>query len=145
MADDPQKLAILVFDDAVDRVHYALIVAAAAAAINQQVTLFFAGQAVFALVDSVDDGTPGWHRLACSAAGQTAGQFDTTVQLRGAAGMETLIGSCRDLGVRFIVCEVASRLASLEPQELRGDLSIEIAGATTLLAGAERDGRILSF
>lgn len=145
MAEDRQKLSVLVFDAAIDRVHYALIVAAAAAAINQQVTLFFAGQAIFTLAGKQENGAPGWHRLGSSAAAQTAKQFDATAQRRGAAGVETLLASCRELGVQFICCEVAARMARLDEQDLRDDLPIEIAGATTLLAGAERDGRILTF
>lgn len=144
MADPQQKLAILVFDDSIDRVHYALVMASAAAAVNQQVTLFCAGQAIH-LLTKVDMGKLGWHRLGPSQDGMTALQFDSTLKRHGGAGVETLLSACRDLDVSFICCELATKMGGIDETSFRDDLPVEHAGVTTLLARAERQGRIISF
>lgn len=144
MADPKQSLTILLYDDAVDRAHYALVMASAAAAINQEVTVFCAGLAVQLLAEG-QPGAPGWHRLGSSRNGMTAPLFDTTAKRRGGAGFDALLEACRDLGVSFICCEFAARMAALKQADLRTDIAIETAGVTTLLSRAGKDGRIVSF
>jgi peroxiredoxin family protein len=123
-------LAIAVHSGDFDRVHYALVMASAAAATDRKVTLFFTGRAVHALV-----GATGWHAL--DAAPEGAAARDATWRQRGVGGFEELLLACRDLGVRVIVCEMALRAAAIAADALRADLGHETAGVVTFLnAGA---------
>ncbi|MEM1398833.1 MAG: DsrE/DsrF/DrsH-like family protein [Pseudomonadota bacterium] len=139
MSANRASLAILVFGDQIDRVHYALVTASSAAAINQTVTLFFAGQAVRMLTRD------GWHRLGPSSGGLNPSAFDQDAKNKGVADMETLIEACRELGVSFLCCEAAARLDGIAAEDLRPDLETRIVGATTFLGSAGATGRFLSF
>lgn len=44
--EGPENLSIVLFAGGFDRVHYALVMASAAAATNRKVTLFFTGRAL---------------------------------------------------------------------------------------------------
>ncbi len=125
------SLAIAVHSGDFDRVHYALVMASAAAATDRKVTLFFTGRAVAALV-----GTTGWHALA--AAPEGAASCDATLHQRGVAGFEELLTACQELGVRMIVCEMALRAAGFDSSTvvLRRDLTLETAGVVTFLNAA---------
>ena len=125
-----QPLAIAVHAGAFERVHYALVMASAAAATDRRVTLFFTGGAVRALV-----GATGWHTL--DAAPEGAAARDATWRQRGVAGFEELLSACRDLGVRLIVCEMALRAAAIAADTLRRDLTLESAGVVTFLNAAD--------
>jgi peroxiredoxin family protein len=125
-----ESLSIAVHAGAFDRVHYALVMASAAAASDRRVTLFFTGQAIAAVAGTT--GTAfGWYAL--EAAPDGARSRDATLRARGVAGFEELLSACRDLKVRMIVCEMALRAAGVEPQALRTDLTLERAGVVTFL------------
>jgi peroxiredoxin family protein len=124
-----ETLAIAVHSGAFDRVHYALVMASAAAATDRKATLFFTGQAVRAL-----HGAEGWHALAAAPEGAMA--RDATLRTCQVAGFEELLAACGDLGVRLIVCEMALRAAALDAAGLRPDLKIEVAGVVTFLHAA---------
>ena len=62
----PDKLSIVVFSGDFDRIHYALVMAAAAVASNTPVTLFFTMWAGRALEAPLAEGKPAWTRLKCS-------------------------------------------------------------------------------
>lgn len=125
MAEGARSLSVAVFDGSFARVHYALVMASAAAATGRPVTLFFTGRALHALTPD------GWARLdgAADAAARLAA--------RGVAGFDTLLAACRDLGVRLIACEMGLRAEDVAPEALRPDLSVEIAGVVTWLATAD--------
>lgn len=131
-------LALIVFSGDFARVHYALVLASTAAAIGRPATLFFAGGAVKALRKPDADGIPAWRRLATAAGSSagtaSAGVIDDGYARAGVATFETLIGACAALGVRFLVCEMALRVAGLDAADLRTDVSIEVTGLVTLLA-----------
>ena len=57
------RLAIIVFSGDYDRVHYALAMASAAAAVNRPTTLFFTMGALKALRRDSAGGVPGWAAL----------------------------------------------------------------------------------
>lgn len=124
-------LSIAVHAGEFDRVHYALVMASAAAASDRRVTLFFTGHAVAAVAAGGKGLTAGWHAL--EARPEDAMTRDATLRARGVAGFEELLGACRDLGVRLIVCEMALRAAGLDAAALRGDLALEHAGVVTFL------------
>lgn len=132
MADGPDKLSIIVFDGRFDRVHYALVMASAAAATSRDATLLFSGGALTAL-------TPGgWRHLA----GEPE-RTDADFKQKGVADFEALLEACRDLGVRFIACEMGLRAAGIAKEALDPDLPVEIAGVVTFLGDASKTGAML--
>ena len=80
------------------------------------------------------DGQPGWHAL--EAAPEGAAARDAAWRAKKVGGFEELLGACRELGVRLIACEMALRVADLEPAALRPDLTPEVAGVVTFLQAA---------
>ena len=63
ISESTSALSIVLFAGGFDRVHYALVMASAAAATNRKVTLFFTGRALRALVHESEPGVMGWHDL----------------------------------------------------------------------------------
>jgi peroxiredoxin family protein len=122
----PQKLSIVVFSGDHDRVHYALVMASAAAAIGRRVTLFFTMEATRAL-------TPGWADPAMEASHAD----------KGIATFEELLAACVELDVTFMVCEMGRRAAGVDPEGFRDDVPIEEGGAVTFLNDASADGAML--
>lgn len=134
--DPAGDLAIIVFSGDFERVHYALVLATAAAAIGGRATLFFTGEALLALTAG-----DGWRRLA-AAGGAIGEETDCRYRARGVAGFGELIEACGVLGVRVIACEMGLRVLGLAAADLRPDLAIEVAGAVTFLTDPAA-GRLL--
>lgn len=139
----PDKLSIVVFSGAFDRVHYALVMAAAAVASNTPVTLFFTMWAGRALEKPTADGTPAWHRLPASEDGRGAAEMDAQFRRAGVATFEELLEACIALGVRFMVCEMGLKALGMDPDDLRPDVPVAKGGVVTFLADASRDGGML--
>jgi peroxiredoxin family protein len=121
-------LAVIVFAGDFERIHYALVLATAAAAIGGQATLFFTGDAVRALVAG-----NAWQRLP-AAGGALANEVDAGYRRRGVVGFAELLDAAAALGIRIIVCEMGLRVLGLARSDLCPDLTIEEAGIVTLLA-----------
>ena len=134
MSSDRGGLSLVVFSGEFDRVHYALAMAASAAALGKPATLLFTGSALRALVADVD-GEAGWRSLH-SGDGRSGGQTDGDYRARGVAGFEELLSACAELGVRLIACEMGMRVAGLDRGMLRTDVAVEEAGLATFLADA---------
>jgi peroxiredoxin family protein len=139
MADAPAKdtLALVVLSSAYERVHYALATAAAAAAVDTPVVLFFTEGAVRAVAGTAEQ--PGWHALTVadpSLGADDAAGLDRAFRSRGAAGFEELIGACRELGVALLVCSMGMRVAGIAKTDLRSDLGVEETGLTDVLSRA---------
>lgn len=138
----PDRLAIVVFAGGFDRVHYALVIASAAAATNRKVTLFFTGRAILALAGQGDDGTPGWSGLDPADDGAPAADRDRFLTSGGMAGLEELLEACVALGVTVMVCEMGLR--ALTPAvTLRTDVPTQAGGVVTFLNEAPKTGAIL--
>ena len=120
-------LAIAVHAATFERLHYALVLASAAAAIGRPATLFFTGRAVHALAD--------WRSLPAERG--SALERDADYGARGLATFEVLLEACRELGVRLIVCELALKAEGLEPADLQPQLGAEVAGAVSFLRAGE--------
>lgn len=127
-----EGLSLVVFSGGFERVHYALVMASAAAASNRRATLFFTGRALRALVAD-DGGTPGWHRLDPAEDGSAPAARDEAFQARGVAGFEELLEACAALGVVFMVCEMGMRAEGVEAARLRPDVPVRSGGVVTLL------------
>lgn len=126
------KLSLVVFSGSFERVHYALCMAAAAAATNRPVTLFFTMAASQALRPN------GWHNLP-----QTEAMSDPLYQSRGIVGFEELLESCVALGVTIMVCEMGLRALGLTAADLRPDIPITQGGIVSFLADASSNGAML--
>lgn len=127
----PAKLSIVVFSGAFDRVHYALMMAAAAIATNTPVTLFFTMGAAAAL--GKDDG---WRTLP-------GAEKDADFQAKNLASFADLLDACVSLGVTFMVCEMGLKALGLDPADLRKDVPLSQGGIVTFLADASKDGAML--
>ena len=143
----PGKLSLVVYSGDFDKVHYALSMAAAAAAIGMPATLFFTMGACRALLPPGPTGVPAWHdmpvREEAVGGAEDGAARDGAYRERGVAGFEELMESCAELGVRFIVCEMGLRVMDIERQGLRSDIPIEAAGIVTFLNDASADGAVV--
>jgi peroxiredoxin family protein len=133
------RLSVVLLSGDFERVHYALSIASAAAALARPVTLFVTLGALRAFLAADAQGRPGWKRLpiAEGLAGTgvaDGGALDARYRACGIAGFEELLEACRALEVEFMVCEMGMRALALEPGELRADLALQPGGLATLLA-----------
>ena len=139
----PDKLSIVVFSGDFDRVHYALVMAAAAVASNTPVTLFFTMWAGRALERPLADGTPAWARLRVSEGDIDAAAMDAGFKARGIGSFEELLEACVALGVTFMVCEMGLKALGMDPEGLRPDVPVTRGGVVTFLADASRSGAMV--
>jgi peroxiredoxin family protein len=144
---ESERLNLILLNGAFDRVHYALALASAAAALGRPVAVFATLAATRAFLAAAPSGRPAWTELPLSPELATpevtdGGALDARNRVRGVAGFEELVEACVDLGVEFLVCEMGLRGQGLEETELRADLSIQRAGLATLLA---RGGQIVAL
>lgn len=134
-AGRPQRLSLVVYSEAVDKIHYAFAMASAAAAVNIPATLFFTMEAIRALSAPDTDGRPGWAHMTAGD-GRTGAALDNDYRERGVATFEELIQACTALGVRIMVCEMGLRAIGLERRELRDDFEIAEGGLVTFFSDA---------
>lgn len=132
-AGRPRRLSVVVYSEAVDKVHYALAMASAAVAIDIPANLFFTMGAVRALVG--ESGTPGWATMTAGD-GRSGAELDDDYRGRGVATFEELIEACSALGVRLMVCEMGLRAMGLTREDLRDDLNIAEGGLMTFFSDA---------
>jgi len=137
------KLSVVVFSGHFDKVHYALTLAAAAAATDTPATLFFTMGALRALQAPGADGVAAWRGLALSEGAGDGGTRDDDFGARGVATFEELLAATVEMGVRFMACEMGLRALGLEAGDLRDDIAIETVGAVTFLNDASKHGTVL--
>jgi len=111
-------LSIILRSDRYEDAHYALAMASAALAVNQQAVLFFTMGGLRALM--APPALQDWDRDALNRA-------------RGVGDFETLLQACIELGARFIVCEMGLRSLAIDRAGLRADVPFTVAGIVTLL------------
>ena len=140
----PESLSIVLFAGGFDRVHYALVMASAAAATNRKVTLFFTGRALRALLDGTGPEAPGWHGLDAADDGSAPAERDGWFTANGVAGFEELLGACVMLNVTVMACEMGLRALGLPPGvALRPDVPVKTGGVVTFLNDAPKTGAIV--
>ena len=139
----PDKLSIVVYSGKFDEVHYALVMASAAAAVGRPVTLFFTMDACIALEKPRPGEDPAWTRMPVNQGSGTAAERDAEYSARGIATFDELIEACTTLGVKFMVCEMGLRAGTLEDLPLRDDVAIEERGVVTFLNDASKDGTVI--
>ena len=139
--ESPDKLSIVVFSGEFDKIHYALVMASAAAAIDIPATLFFTMGASRALLAE-----PSWRSLPAGeigSEGETAGDVDDGFKKCTVADFEDLLQACTSLGVKFMVCDMGLRAMDLEGAILRQDIPIQTGGMVTFLSDAKARGQMV--
>ncbi|MEA1649797.1 DsrE family protein [Nitrospirillum sp. BR 11164] len=121
-------LSIVLRSGGFDRVHYALVMATAAAAIGRPTLLFVTGRALRLLL--ADDG---WTGLDPADDGSTAVERERRFAETNVATLAELTESLDPLGVRVMACEMGWRVLGLDKPALRPDVTVETAGVVTLL------------
>lgn len=137
------RLAIVVFSGDYDRVHYALAMASAAAAVNRPATLFFTMGALKALRRDSANGVPGWVGLGPASNGASPALRDASHAGTGIAGFEELLSACVELGVTIMVCEMGLKAEGMSEADLRPDVPVKPGGLVTFLADAGEDGKVV--
>ncbi|MGB0696259.1 MAG: DsrE family protein [Rhodospirillaceae bacterium] len=142
----PQKpaLAVTLLSGCYERVHFALSLAAAAAALDRPVVLFFTmgGCETLRAPNLAGDQTeavPGWQGLWTEDPSlRDARSTDQQFQDQGLPGLETLLSALSALGARFLLCEAGLRARKMTQDNLRQDITLEVTGLVTFLM--ETDG-----
>jgi peroxiredoxin family protein len=127
----PDKLSFVVFSGDYARVHYALVMASAAAAIDKAVTLFFTMDGARALLAK---GAPG----ALDWSGEEAANA-----AMGIATVEEMLAACLELGVVFMACDMGLKACGIDREDLRDDIDVGHGGAAAFIRDASRYGSIL--
>ena len=139
----PKKLSIIIFSSDFDKVHYALVMASAAAAIDIPVTLFFTMGASRALLASPENA---WKCLpggACADTGETGGDVNNKFEKRMVATFEELLQACVSLKVKFMVCDMGLRAMNLNVKALRNDVPLEAGGMVSFFNDASANGQMV--
>ena len=123
-------LAMVVQSGAVDRVHYALLFAAGAAAMGRDVTLFFTMAGCKALEG------PG--SLLPAEDGVKASDYDAALVAKGVAGFDELWESLEALEVRFQACDTGLLAAGVTAPEV-----VEVTGVVGFLADVGADAQVV--
>ena len=121
------KLSLIVFSHSLERVHYALSLAAAAAATNRPATLFFTMGAC--------------HALRPNPTLPSTEGIDLTIP--GIAQFDELLSACVELNVTFMVCEMGLKALGLTQADLRSDIPLTQGGIVTFLNDASASGAML--
>ncbi len=139
-----RKLSIIIFSGSLDKIHYAMAMAAAAAAGDTPATMFFTMEACRALEKQDDDGIWPWQRMPVSmSAIRQGGEIDDGFKSRGIANFEELLESCVELKVKFMVCEMGLRALDMKADNLRDDVPITVGGLVTFFNDASGDGSMV--
>jgi peroxiredoxin family protein len=123
-----EPLGLLLLSGSHDRVHYAFVIAAGAAALGRSVVLFASNRGCLGLAQD-------WSGLDDAAR-------DARVQAAGVAGLAELREASIELGVRMIACEAGLRAEGIDPASLLAE--VEVAGVATFLA-AVGSGQVVSL
>ena len=139
----PEKLSIILFSSDFDKIHYALVMASAAAAIDIPVTLFFTMGASRALLASPENA---WKCLpggAFADIGETGGDVNNKFEKRMVATFEELLQACVSLKVKFMVCDMGLRAMNLNVKALRNDVPLEAGGMVSFFNDASANGQMV--
>mgnify|MGYP003700772087 CR=1 FL=1 len=131
----PQEgLTIIVQTRALDRVHYALMLAAANAAVGAPTAIFFGIEGVHALGGGGFDGLR-------TAAGEVSADYLKRVSASGGASPDDLLTALAELEVWIAACDTGLAVAEMSPADLRSDIAIDVTGLTDVLS--KSDGRLI--
>lgn len=137
-AERIKKLSLVVASGTYEKVHYAFVMAAGAAAVGIPVTMFFTMAASRAVL-----GGAGWHDLVSEVSGMSAKHRDEDFAEKSVATLDELIESCAEMDVKFLVCEMGLVAEGLKDIPFRDGLPVEVSGVVTFLSDAEAGGSIV--
>ena len=141
--DRLNTLSIIIYDGHFDKIHYALAMASAAAAIDTKVTLFFTMDAARALMVGPDR-NPAWRGLPVSQGDdQNGGEMDDYFFEQSIGTFEDLLSACVEMGVSIMVCEMGLKARNLSAQALRNDIPVTPGGLVTFLSNASKNGSVV--
>jgi uncharacterized protein len=123
-------IGIVIQSGKVDRVHYALLFAAGAAAAGRPVTLFFTMAGSHAL--------EGLTRLLPAEDGRLPEDYDLDLQMQGIAGLDELWESLVALGVRFQACDTGLAAAGVRAPD-----RVEVTGVVAFLSDLGPSAQII--
>jgi len=126
---EKRSLGLVVQSGRVDRVHYALLFAAGAAAVGRPVTLFFTMAGCHAL--------EGLSALLPADDGRSPEDYDADLQARGIAGVEELWESLEALEARFQACD-----SGLLAAGVRAPAGVTVTGVVGFLADVGADAQL---
>ncbi len=138
----PDKLSLIVFSGDIDRVHYALVMASATAAIATPVTVFFTMEATRAIGKADKNGDYPYQTMPARGY-KNGGEMNDDFIKKGIGDFETLLSACAELGVKFMVCEMGLRAIDMALGDLRGDINIETGGVVTFMNDASNNGSMV--
>lgn len=147
------KLSMVVFSGDLDRQLAAFIIATGAAAMFEEVVMFFTFWATPALRDPAKRPGPkdmmakmfGWmlpkgpNRLKLSKmhmAGMGTGMMKGLMKKKGVMSLEQLIKQAADSGVKIYVCQMSMELMGFTTDELLDYPDLKVAGVAKFLADA---------
>jgi len=139
----PDRLSLIVFSGTFEKVHYALVLAASAAAIGRPATLFFTMDACRALLKPGKDGAAAWRHLPLESGTGEGGTVDDGYAAKGVATFEELLMACVEMNIQFMVCEMGLRAMGLDRAALRDDVPLQDGGVVTFLNDASSDGAMM--
>ena len=142
------RVALVVFSGDLDRVLAALVIATGAAAMGQQVSMFFTFWGLSAVKKSTELQGKSFFQKAMALMspgsseslpvskmnyfGVGAKMLRTMMKQRNVSSLEEMIALARELGVRMIACEMSRDVMGIKPSELQDGL--ECGGVATFLA-----------
>ncbi len=142
------RVALIVFSGDLDRVLAAFIIATGAAAMGQQVSMFFTFWGLSVLKKSMElSGKTLFQKMMAvmspgSSRGLPVSQMNyfgvgakmlrSMMKEKNVSSLEDMISLARELGVRMIACEMSRDLMGIKESELVGGL--ECGGVATFLA-----------
>ena len=138
---DKTPLSIVIYDGHYDKIHYALAMAAAAAAIDRPVCLFFTMDACRALMVD-DNGAEVWRTLPTTT-GETGETMDARFRLEKIGAFEELLESCMEIGVSIMVCEMGLKARTLDAVAIRDDVPVAPGGLVTFLSDPAKTGQLV--
>jgi peroxiredoxin family protein len=142
MVKSKSALNFVLVSDLYERVHYALVMASAAAATGRKVRLLVTMGALKALTRGTEE-RPGWHDLSPSPAGLGPMDQDRAFAEAGIATFEELLQATAALGGELTACEMGMRAVGFSRDNLRSDITIAEGGVVTFLEAVEGSGPIL--
>lgn len=142
------RVALIVFSGDLDRVLAAFIIATGAAAMGQQVSMFFTfwGLSVVRKSTELSGKTLFQKMMAVMSPGSSRGlpvsqmnyfgvgakMLRSMMKEKNVSSLEDMISLARELGVRMIACEMSRDMMGIKESELVGGL--ECGGVATFLA-----------
>jgi peroxiredoxin family protein len=130
-------LSVLLYTGSFDKIHYALALASAGAAIGRKTEVFVTMGACKAFAYRHDK-TKRWDTLPLSnsmdsIAVTSPKELNSYYRSQDIATFDELLQACIDLGVRFAICEMGLRAMGITEEFLLPECQFTISGLATFL------------